>query len=54
MSNIRDKLAGRRKEFAGKMSGDKKREIEGKAQAGAADVKDKAKDAVHKIDEKMD
>lgn len=43
--NSKDKLSGRLKEGAGKLTGDKEVETEGKVQQGKADVADAVQDA---------
>ncbi|MDF7637842.1 CsbD family protein [Lactobacillus sp. ESL0791] len=41
MKNLKDKVVGKVKDAEGKVTGDKMREVEGKAQKAAGDVKDK-------------
>lgn len=47
--NAKDKVAGKAKEVEGKVTGDKTRETEGKAQGLFADVKDKLSDAAEAV-----
>lgn len=49
-----DRLSGHTKEMLGKTTGNKKLEMKGKAQHEFADMKDKAKHAVQKIEERLD
>lgn len=42
-----EELAGKAKELVGQVTGDKKTEVEGKVEATAADLKDKAENAVN-------
>jgi uncharacterized protein YjbJ (UPF0337 family) len=49
----KDKLAGKAKETEGKLTGDKVREGQGKAQHGWGDAKDKAKDAADEVRERV-
>ena len=48
MPEEREKLSGRTKEAAGKVTGDERLEAEGKSQHDTAEAKDKAKTAVDK------
>ena len=56
-SGLKDKIIGKAKEVEGKLTGDKSREVEGKAQETKGKVKAKAKkvkddiEADHQIDE---
>ena len=56
-SGLKDKIIGKAKEVEGKLTGDKSREVEGKAQQVKGKVKAKAKqvkddiEAGHQIDE---
>ena len=56
-SGLKDKIIGKAKEVEGKLTGDKSREVEGKAQQVKGKVKAKAKkvkddiEADHQIDE---
>ena len=56
-SGLKDKIIGKAKEVEGKLTGDKSREVEGKAQKTKGKVKAKAKQvkddivADHQIDE---
>lgn len=50
MKKMTDRIAGRSKEFLGKITGDKKLEMKGKAQAELGELKDKAKETLSKID----
>ena len=56
-SGLKDKIIGKAKEVEGKLTGDKSREVEGKAQNTQGKVKAKAKqvkddlEAGHQIDE---
>lgn len=56
-SGLKDKIIGKAKEVEGKLTGDKSREVEGKAQKTKGKVKAKAKkvkddiEADHQIDE---
>ncbi len=52
--NLKDKVAGKAKEVEGKGTGDKVREVEGKAQNAAGKVGDKAKEAAGKVKDKFD
>lgn len=52
--NAKDKVAGKAKEVEGKVTGDKAREAEGKAQGLFADVKDKAEEAVDAVKDGFD
>ncbi len=54
MGHLSDKIAGRSKETTGKVTGDKKLEMKGKSQAELADMKEKTKNTMHKIDHKLD
>lgn len=54
MSNLTDKISGKAKEVAGKVTDDKKLEVEGKVQQGAADAKQKASDVADKLSGKHD
>ena len=50
----KDKVAGKAKEVEGKVTGDKAREAEGKAQGLFADVKDKLSDAAEAVKDKAE
>lgn len=52
MGNNSDKLAGKAKEVAGKLKGDKGQELKGKIQHDAAELKDKAEDAAKDVGDK--
>lgn len=49
-----DRLSGHTKEMLGKATGNKKMQVKGKTQHELADLKDKAKDAVQKIEDRLD
>jgi uncharacterized protein YjbJ (UPF0337 family) len=44
---VKDKIEGKGKEVKGKITGDKKEELEGKAQQGLGDVKQTGKELAH-------
>ena len=54
MTGERDKIEGKVKEGAGKLTGDKSTEVEGEAQGTWGDAQDKADDAKDEIGEKLD
>lgn len=47
MSDMSDKMSGKAKEVGGKLTGNKKTELKGKAQHDIASIKMKAKDTYH-------
>lgn len=47
MGDLSNKMSGKGKEMAGKVTGDKKLELKGKAQHDIANMKMKAKDTYH-------
>jgi uncharacterized protein YjbJ (UPF0337 family) len=49
----KDKLAGKAKEAEGKLTGDEAREVQGKAQHGWGEAKDKAKDAADEVRDRV-
>jgi uncharacterized protein YjbJ (UPF0337 family) len=49
-----DRIEGRIKEGAGKLTGDEEKEREGEAQKSWGDAKDKARDAVDDLKETVD
>ena len=50
-SGLKDKIIGKAKEVEGKLTGDKSREVEGKAQQGKDKVKAKAKKVKEDIED---
>ncbi len=54
MNDITNKMSGKTKEYAGKISDNKRMELKGKAQSKVADLQHKAKhildEASHKLD----
>lgn len=50
-SGLKDKIIGKAKEFEGKLTGDKSREVEGKAQQVKGKVKAKAKKVKEDIED---
>ncbi len=53
MSDMSDKIAGKAKEVAGKVSDNKKMEARGKVQHDLAELRQKGKDLIRQFDEKM-
>ena len=49
-----DRLPGRTKEMLGKATGNKRLEMKGRTEAGMADMKDKAKHTINKIEDRLD
>ncbi len=54
MGDISDKISGKAKEMEGKMTDNKKQELQGKAKSDMADMKMKAKDAYHEAAHDLD
>lgn len=54
MGNTIDKLSGRSKEALGKVSGNKRMELKGKAQHDLAVMKEKANETAQKIEDRVD
>ena len=52
--NAKDKVAGKAKEVEGKVTGDKSREAEGKAQSFFGKAKDKVVDATEAVKDKAE
>ena len=52
-SGLKDKIIGKAKEVEGKLTGDKSREVEGKAQQVKGKVKAKAKKVKEDIEDKQ-
>lgn len=52
--NAKDKVAGKAKEVEGKVTGDKAREAEGKAQGFFGKAKDKVSDATEAVKDKAE
>ncbi|MEO8862895.1 MAG: CsbD family protein [Candidatus Saccharimonadales bacterium] len=53
MSDNTDKIAGKAKEVAGKISHNREMEAKGKVQHDLAELKQKGKDMVEKLDDKI-
>lgn len=54
MALNKDKIGGKIKEAAGKITGDKKLEVKGKLQSVKGEVKDKAHKVKHDLSKKVD
>lgn len=52
--SLKDKLCGKLKKAEGELTGDKVREVQGKAQETLGKVKEAAQDAVEKVTDKCD